>query len=83
MYSETFEAAIVKLKADKISGSEEIVRKAIQVVKHEIDNDPSKYGNIKDLIEMLREVIKIKKEMSVQYRVPSHGADRKKQNNLN
>lgn len=64
MYSETFEAEIVKLKADKISGSEEIVRKAIHIVKQEINNDPAKYGNIKDLTEMLREVVKIKKEMS-------------------
>lgn len=64
MYSETFEAEIAKLKADKISGSEEIVRKAIQIVKQEIDNDPKRYGNIMDLIEMLRKVIAIKKEMS-------------------
>ncbi|MHA1199130.1 MAG: hypothetical protein ACTSQF_07255 [Candidatus Heimdallarchaeaceae archaeon] len=64
MYSETFEAAITKLKADKISGSEEIVRKAIQIVKQEIDNNPAKYGNIKDLTEMLRKVVEIKKEMS-------------------
>ena len=64
MYSETFEAEITKLKADKISGSEEIVRKAIQIVKQEIDNDPKRYGNIMDLIEMLRKVIAIKKEMS-------------------
>ncbi len=64
MYSETFEAEIAKLKTDKISGSEEIVRKAIQIVKQEIDNDPKRYGNIMDLIEMLRKVITIKKEMS-------------------
>ena len=64
MYSETFEAEIVRLKADKISGSEEIVRKAIQIVKQEISNNPEKYGNIMDLTEMLREVMKIKKEMS-------------------
>jgi len=64
VYSETFEAAITKLKADKISGSEEIVRKAIQIVKQEIDNNPAKYGNIKDLTEMLRKVVEIKKEMS-------------------
>ena len=64
MYSETFENEIAKLKADKISGSEEIVRKAVQIVKQEIDNNPTKYGNIMDLTEMLREVMKIKKEMS-------------------
>ncbi len=64
MYSATFEAEIIKLKDDKISGSEEIVRKAIQIVKNEIDNDPKRYGNIMDLTEMLREVMKIKKEMS-------------------
>jgi len=64
VYSETFEAEISKLKADKISGSEEIVRKSITIVEQEINKNPSKYGNIMDLTEMLREVIKIKKEMS-------------------
>ncbi len=64
MYSETFETEINKLKADKISGSEEIVRKAIQIIKKEIDNDPTRYGKIIDLVEMLRAVIIIKKEMS-------------------
>ena len=64
MYSETFEEEISKLKADKISGSEEIVRKSIKIVEQEINKNPSKYGNIMDLTEMLREVMKIKKEMS-------------------
>lgn len=64
MYSEEFQERISDLKADKTSGSEEIVRKAIQLIKNEIQKDPIRYGKIMDLSEMLREVIVIKKEMS-------------------
>lgn len=64
MYSENFEAELSKLKADKISGSEEIVRKAIQIVDQEIQNNSEKYANIIDLTEMLREVMKVKREMA-------------------
>ena len=64
MTSETFEKAILQLKADSISGSEEIVRKAILIVKQQIEKSPGQNTNIKDLFEMLREVIQIKKEMA-------------------
>ena len=64
MYSEEFQEQINILKADKTSGSEEIVRKAILAIKNEIKKNPDKYGKIMDLSEMLREVINIKKEMS-------------------
>ncbi len=63
MNSEWYDSAIMNLKADNISGSEEIVRKAIHVVKQQISNNPEKYITINDLITMLREIIKIKKEM--------------------
>ncbi|MCG3224267.1 MAG: hypothetical protein H7647_07355 [Candidatus Heimdallarchaeota archaeon] len=64
MNSEWFDSAIMNLKADNISGSEEIVRKAIQIVKQQISYNPEKYTTINDLIIMLREIIKIKKEMA-------------------
>ena len=64
MYSEEFQDQIANLKADKTSGSEEIVRKAIQLIRTEIQKDPARYGNMIDLSEMLRKVIEIKKEMS-------------------
>lgn len=64
MYSKEFQEQIANLKADKISGSEEIVRKAIQLVRTEIQKDPARYGNMIKLSEMLRKVIEIKKEMS-------------------
>jgi translation initiation factor 2B subunit (eIF-2B alpha/beta/delta family) len=62
--SEWFDSAIINLKADNISGSEEIVRKAIQIIKQQISYNPKKYTSINDLITMLREIIKIKKEMA-------------------
>jgi translation initiation factor 2B subunit (eIF-2B alpha/beta/delta family) len=62
--SESFKDAIESLKADKISGSEEIVRKAIQIVDKEIESKPKMYTNINDLMGMLLEVSKIKKEMA-------------------
>lgn len=65
MYSDRFEEEITKLKADNISGSEEIVRKAMIIVDIEIESDPEKYKNIGDLSEMLSKVMKIKKEMAV------------------
>jgi translation initiation factor 2B subunit (eIF-2B alpha/beta/delta family) len=64
VYSEEFQEQISDLKADKTSGSEEIVRKAILLINNEIQKDPDRYGKIMDLSEMLREVISIKKEMS-------------------
>ncbi len=63
MNSEWFDSAIMNLKADNISGSEEIVRKAIQIIKQHISHNPGKYVKMNDLIDMLREIIKIKKEM--------------------
>lgn len=63
MNSEWFDSAIMNLKADNISGSEEIVRKAIQIIKQQISHNPEKYITMNDLIVMLREIIKIKKEM--------------------
>ncbi|NPD88150.1 MAG: hypothetical protein HGN29_05485 [Asgard group archaeon] len=65
MYSDRFEEEITKLKADNISGSEEIVRKAMKIVDIEIESEPGKYKNIGDLSEMLSKVMKIKKEMAV------------------
>ncbi len=64
MYSKEFQEQIANLKADKISGSEEIVRKAIQLIRTEIQKNPARYGKIINLSEMLRKVIEIKKEMS-------------------
>jgi len=61
--AEWFDSAIMNLKADNISGSEEIVRKAILIVKEQISHNPEKYATINDLIIMLREIVKIKKEM--------------------
>ncbi|MHA1419169.1 MAG: hypothetical protein ACTSVO_00265 [Candidatus Heimdallarchaeaceae archaeon] len=63
MNAEWFDSAIMNLKADNISGSEEIVRKAILIVKEQISHNPEKYATINDLIIMLREIVKIKKEM--------------------
>ena len=63
MNAEWFDSAIMNLKADNISGSEEIVRKAILIVKEQISHNPKKYATINDLIIMLREIVKIKKEM--------------------
>lgn len=40
MSSEWFDSAILNLKADNISGSEGIVRKAILIVKQQISNNP-------------------------------------------
>lgn len=54
----------MNLKADNISGSEEIVRKAILIVKQQISYNPEKYATINDLITMLRKIIEIKKEMA-------------------
>ena len=54
----------MNLKADNISGSEEIVRKAIQIIKQQISYYPEEYTSMNDLIIMLREIIKIKKEMA-------------------
>lgn len=64
MNTEWFDSAIMNLKADNVSGSEEIVRKAIQIVKKQISYNPEKYSTINDLITMLREIIEIKKEMA-------------------
>jgi len=64
MNTEWFDSAIMNLKADNISGSEEIVRKAIQIIKQQISYNPEKYTTINDLITMLREIIKVKKEMA-------------------
>lgn len=64
MNTEWFESAIMNLKADNISGSEEIVRKAIQIIKQQISYNPEEYASMNDLIIMLREIIKIKKEMA-------------------
>ncbi|MCK4972990.1 MAG: hypothetical protein KAS52_06685 [Candidatus Heimdallarchaeota archaeon] len=64
MNTEWFESAILNLKADNISGSEEIVRKAIQIIKQQISYYPEEYTSMNDLIIMLREIIKIKKEMA-------------------
>ncbi|MBY9002055.1 MAG: hypothetical protein KGD64_14140 [Candidatus Heimdallarchaeota archaeon] len=64
MISDWFETAIKNLKADNISGSEEIVRKAILIVKQQITNYPERFSTINELVIMLREVIKIKKEMA-------------------
>ncbi len=64
MNTEWFESAIINLKADNISGSEEIVRKAIQIIKQQISLNPEEYTSMNDLIIMLREIIKIKKEMA-------------------
>ncbi|MCK5141370.1 MAG: hypothetical protein KAQ70_04185, partial [Candidatus Heimdallarchaeota archaeon] len=64
MNTEWFESAIMNLKADNISGSEEIVRKAIQIIKQQISYYPEEYTSMNDLIIMLREIIKIKKEMA-------------------
>jgi len=64
VYSKEFQEQIANLKADKISGSEEIVRKAIQLIRTEIQKNPARYGKIINLSEMLRKVIEIKKEMS-------------------
>jgi len=61
--TEWFESAILNLKADNISGSEEIVRKAIQIIKQQISSNPEEYTSMNDLIIILREIIKIKKEM--------------------
>ncbi|MHA1552546.1 MAG: hypothetical protein ACTSQC_11440 [Candidatus Heimdallarchaeaceae archaeon] len=63
MNTEWFESAILNLKADNISGSEEIVRKAIQIIKQQISSNPEEYTSMNDLIIILREIIKIKKEM--------------------
>lgn len=64
MSSTSYKDAIESLKADKISGSEEIVRKAIQIIDDEIEREPNSYKNINDLMTMLLEVSKIKKEMA-------------------
>jgi len=64
VYSAKFEEEITRLKADNISGSEEIVRNAMKIVDIEIENNPEKYKNISDLSEMLAQVMKIKKEMA-------------------
>ena len=64
MDSDWFETAIKHLKADSISGSEEIVRNAVLMVKQQITYFPEKYTTINDLVVMLREVITIKKEMA-------------------
>ena len=63
MYSVKFEEAISNLKADNISGSEEIVRKALQIVDEEIESAPEKYTNLGELTEMLAQVMTIKREM--------------------
>ena len=63
MYSARFEEAIAELKAANISGSEEIVRKALQIVDEEIESAPEKYTNLSELTEMLAQVMKIKREM--------------------
>jgi len=64
VYSERFEEEITKLKADHISGSEEIVRRAIQLVDEEIEREPKQYTNVSELAEMLSQVMKIKREMA-------------------
>jgi len=64
VYSEEFQEQIARLKTDKISGSEEIVRRAVLLIKNEIHLNPARFGKMIDLSEMLRKVIDIKKEMS-------------------
>ena len=64
MNSEKFETAIMNLKSDSISGSEEIVRKALQIVKQYISANPDKYTTLTELIMLLRQLIRIKKEMA-------------------
>ncbi|MHA1828734.1 MAG: hypothetical protein ACTSX6_08840 [Candidatus Heimdallarchaeaceae archaeon] len=64
MYSDKYLEEISTLKADKISGSEEIVRRAVQTVKEEIILHPEIYSNVNDLFEMLLPISKIKKEMA-------------------
>jgi len=64
VYSEEFQEQIARLKTDKISGSEEIVRRAVLLIRNEIQLNPARFGKIVDLSEMLRKVIDIKKEMS-------------------
>ncbi len=75
MYSDKFEEEINLLKADNISGSEEIVRKALQIVDREIESDPEKYSNLGKLTDMLSQVMKIKSEMFALRNVLVHFID--------
>ena len=64
MFSDSFKNDVEKLKEDNISGSEEIVSKAIAIVKEEINHQPSHYQTFQQLLEMLNEIRSAKPEMA-------------------
>ena len=64
MFSDSFKNDVEKLKEDNISGSEEIVSKAIAIVREELNRQPSSYQTFQQLLEMLNEIRNAKPEMA-------------------
>ena len=53
------------IKADNISGSEEILRKTLEIVQNELKRQKERYTKLETIIDLMTKVVKAKPEMAV------------------